>query len=364
MKFKKFKLNTINQSNQATQIEKELRQILLSDLIIMIKDWIIYFKSKLKLLIIFLFLGATLGFWISINDKPLYKASLSFAMEEDKGNSTGGISNALGLVGNLGIDIGGGGVFASSNLSELMKSRKIVTKVLSKSILVDKKKISMLEYYLIINKFKSKSNNIIFPSDGNLQNLDRKQDSIIQIIYNQLIDKKKLNIYQKDKKVSILTIEVQSENEIFSKNFCENLAYETSEFYIKTKSKKAQINYDVLQKQVDSIKKELNNSVYGVANEIDNFYNLNPSMNKKNVQGKKRQIDLQINSAMLNNLITQLEMSKIALRKETPLIQVIDDPKYPLEIIKLDTFLSTIIGAIIGLIIVIFYLAFIKIFLN
>jgi uncharacterized protein involved in exopolysaccharide biosynthesis len=62
---------------------------------------------------------------------------------------------------------------------------------------------------------------------------------------------------------------------------------------------------------------------------------------------------------MLNNLITQLEMSKIALRKETPLIQVIDDPKYPLEIIKLDTFLSTIIGAIIGLIIVIFYIAFI-----
>ena len=86
-----------------------------------------------------------------------------------------------------------------------------------------------------------------------------------------------MNITQKDKKVSILSIEVKSENEIFSKIFCESLAKETSNFYIETKSKKARINVDILQKQVDSIKFALNGAIAGVASESDNVYNLNPA---------------------------------------------------------------------------------------
>ena len=121
-----------------------------------------------------------------------------------------------------------------------------------------------------------------------------------------------------------------SENEIFSKIFCESLARETSDFYIETKSKKSKINVDVLQKQVDSVKNALNGAITGVASEIDNVYNLNPAYNLKGAPSKRKQIDVQANTAILTNLVVQLELAKITLRKETPLIQLVDRPILPL----------------------------------
>ena len=75
-----------------------------------------------------------------------------------------------------------------------------------------------------------------------LPNSDRttykiEQDSILQSIYLDLISDEKLIIIQRDKKVTFLSLEIQSENELFAKLFCENLANETSNFYIQTKNK-------------------------------------------------------------------------------------------------------------------------------
>ena len=127
--------------------------------------------------------------------------------------------------------------------------------------------------------------------------------------------------------------------------FCENLALETSLFYIETKSKKSRTNVNILQKQVDSVKSELNNSISGVAKEIDNVYNLNPAYNIKGAPSKKKQIDVSANTAILTNLVVQLELAKITQRKETPLIQLIDRPFIPLEKYELDKFFYMIFGS-------------------
>jgi uncharacterized protein involved in exopolysaccharide biosynthesis len=44
----------------------------------------------------------------------------------------------------------------------------------------------------------------------------------------------------------------------------------------------------------------------------------------------KRQVDVQANTAILTELIKQVEMAKVTLRKDTPLIQIIDRPILPL----------------------------------
>jgi uncharacterized protein involved in exopolysaccharide biosynthesis len=44
----------------------------------------------------------------------------------------------------------------------------------------------------------------------------------------------------------------------------------------------------------------------------------------------KRQVDVQANTAILTELVKQTELAKVTLRKETPLIQVIDRPILPL----------------------------------
>jgi hypothetical protein len=358
-----------NQEN-ILQVNSTNDEISLNELILRLKEWLIFLKSKWKKILFAGIIGGLIGLTIAWFEKPTYKATLTFAMEEDKGGGGGGLSGALGLASSFGIDLGGaggGGAFAAGNLTELMKSRLIVEKVLLSPILINGKKLTLAEYYIQINELREAWEKN--PALKNLQFLvgdDRskytlQQDSILKEIHKDLIDKGNLSIMQKDKKVTILSIEVTSENELFSKIFCESIAKETSDFYIETKSKKARINVNVLQKQVDSVRSELNGAITGVATETDNVYNLNPAYNIKGTPTKKKQIDVQANTAILSNLVVQLELAKINLRKETPLIQLIDKPILPLEKHKIGKIKFILISSALFFFLISIYFLFVKI---
>lgn len=339
-------------------------EVSLGEIIIKIKEFSSYLKSKWKVVLLSCIICSLIGFSIALIEKPRYKAVLTFAMEEDKGNSSGGLSGALGLASSFGIDLGGGGgggAFAAPNLSELMKSHLIIEKVLLSPCIIYGRQSTLAEYYLELNNYRKKwkndesLRNIKFLSSDVRENYSIEKDSILKIVYEELLENGKLNITQKDKKITILTISVTNEDELFAKLFCEKLAKETSSFYVQTKSKKARLNVDVLQKQVDSVKIELGNSINNVASEVDNFYNLNPAYNIKGALSKRKQVDVQANTAILTNLVVQLELAKITLRKETPLIQLIDVPTLPLEKDKINSFIAIIIGFMTGLVLSILY---------
>jgi len=354
---------SINQEN-ITQAKFDNDELSLKELVSKIKELASFLKNKSKIILLAGIFGGIIGLTFSWFEKPKYKASLTFAMDEDKGGS-GGLGGALGLASSFGIDLGGGGgggAFAASNLTELMKSRLIVEKVLLSPINLKGKIITLAEFYIQINELrkawekKPELRNIQFLPGDNRAKYSTLQDSLLKLMHRNLIDDNHLSIMQKDKKVTILSIEFTSENELFSKLFCENLANETSAYYIETKSKKAKLNVDVLQKQVDSVRVELNRAITGVATETDNLYNLNPSLNIKVAPSKKKQIDVQANTGVLTNLVVQLELAKITLRKETPLIQLIDTPILPLDKENFGKMKSIILGGIISIFISVLYL--------
>jgi hypothetical protein len=358
-------MSTNQQNNVQASFDND--EISLKELILKIKEWFTFLKSKWKTIFLAGVVGGLIGLTIAWFEKPTYKAILTFAMEEDKGSGGGGLSGALGLASSFGIDLGGaggGGAFAASNLTELMKSRLIVEKVLLSPILINGKTITIAEYYIQINQLrkawekKAALKNIQFLVNDDRSKYTLQQDSILQKIHKSLIDKDHLSIMQKDKKVTILSIEVTSEDELFSKIFCESIAKETSDFYIETKSKKARLNANVLQKQVDSVRSELNGAINGVAAETDNVYNLNPALIIKSAPSKKKQIDVQANTTILTNLVVQLELAKITLRRETPLIQLIDSPILPLEKEKFGKFIGLVLGGLISCFLIILYLSF------
>jgi hypothetical protein len=352
-------------NNQIEIINKNNDEMSLKEAFFKAKEWYTFLKSKWKIIFIAGTIGGLIGITMAYADKPKFRAVLTFAMEEDKGGG-GGLGGAAGIASTFGIDLGGssGGAFAASNLAELMKSRLIVERVLLSPVEIEGKTISLAEFYIQINELrknwqqKPSLNGIQFLPNSDLSKNSFLQDSILQQIHINLIDKEKLSITQKDKKVTILSIEVLSQNELFSKLFCEKLAKETSEFYIQTKSKKSRINVNVLQNQVDSVKNALNGAITGFANEADNVYNLNPAFNIKGAPSKKKQIDVQANTAILTNLVVQLELAKISLRKETPLIQIIDLPILPLEKNKTGKLKSLILGGFLAGFLSILYLIF------
>jgi hypothetical protein len=295
--------------------------------------------------------------------KTIYHATLTFAMEDEK--SGGGISGALGLASSLGIDLGGsaGGAFSGANLMALMKSRKIVEKTLLSPVEYKGKTISLAEYYIEINElregWKNTPNlkNIQFPVSSDRRDFILQQDSILKNIFSDIVSNY-LSVEQIDKKISIISITVKSIEEVFSKEFCETLAKVTSDYYIEIKSKKSRMNVEILQKQVDSIRTELNSAINGVAAANDNVYNLNPAFNVKKTPGTRRQLDVQANTAILTQLVANLEISKVSLRKETPLIQVIDQPILPLDKERVSKKKSLLLGGFLAGFLTVLYLVF------
>jgi uncharacterized protein involved in exopolysaccharide biosynthesis len=348
--------------NNSEQFDND--EISLKELVLKIKEWYQFLLTKWRLIILAGIIGGLIGFTYAYFQKPTYKAVLTFAMEEEKSGG-GGLGGALGLASQFGIDLGssGGGAFSGANLIELMKSRKLVEKTLLSPIEVDGKAQSLVEYYLAFNEIKKDWDekpllkNVSFPIDADRTKFTLQQDSILKNLAAGLI-KKDLVISQKDKKVSILSIEMNSTNEQFAKVFCETIAKETSEYYVEIKSKKSKMNVDILQHQADSIRAELNSAITGVAAAADNVFNLNSAMNVRRTPSARRQVDVQANTAILTQLVGNLELAKVTLRKETPLLQIIDRPSFPLEKEKVGKLKSLVLGGFLAGFLTVLYLVF------
>ena len=350
------------ENNQIVNLNIKNEDISLKEVIIKIKELFFFLKSKWKIIFFIGLIGSSIGLYFGIKAKPIYKAVLTFALEEEKGS---GLSGALGLANSFGIDLGGtsgGGAFAATNLAELMRSRLITEKVLLKPVQIKGKNTTLAEYYIEVTDLRKdwiqspQLSKIQFLPQSDRSQFNFQQDSLLKTFFNKLISPSNLSIQQKDKKVTILSIEVSSENELFSKIYCENLAKETSDFYTQTKIKKSKSNVDILQKQTDSIKIELSGAINSKLIEEDNVYNLNPALNKKGVISKKKQIDVQTNTAILTNLSVQLELATITLRKDTPLIQTIDTPMLPLEKTKLGKLRALLLGGFLSVFLTIAFL--------
>ena len=341
-------------------MEVQNDEISLKELIEKGKEWFNYLLSQWKIILLAGIIGAALGLAYSFSKKPIYTATLSFALEDEK---SGGLGGALGLASSFGIDLGGGGgsIFTGSNLTELFKSRAMVEQTLLSPVTVNGKTISLAEMYILNQEWRKNWNekpklaSIQFLPDTKRKYFTRVHDSILGVIYQDL-SKTGLSVGQKDKKISIITIDVNSTNELFSKYFTEALVKEVSDFYVTTKSKKARMNMDILERQTDSIRRELNGAITGVAVANDNTFGLNPAMNVRRTPSARRQVDVQANTAILTELIKQTELAKVTLRKETPLIQVIDQPILPLKKEKFGKAKGIVMGGGLAGFLIVFFL--------
>ena len=342
-------------------------EITIGELILKFRLLYRFLLSKWLVLLAAGIIGGAIGLGYAFMQKPTYTASLSFALEDDKQDG-GGLSGAMGIASSLGIDIGtsAGGAFSGANLIELMKSRNIVEKALLNPISINGKTQSIAQYYIVINGINKNWSdnptlkNIVFDVDADRSKFTLQQDSILGLIYE--LAQGMLNIGQKDRKSSILSIDVKSTNEIFSKTFAESIAQEVSSYYIEIKSKKARLNLEILQRQTDSIRSVLNGSIVSVATSVDNTFGLNPAMQVQKAIISKKQFDVQANTAILTQLVTNLEMAKVNLRKETPLIQVIDKPILPLKKEGVGKLKSLILGGFLAGFLTALILVFKKIF--
>jgi uncharacterized protein involved in exopolysaccharide biosynthesis len=273
---------------------------------------------------------------------PKYIARLTFSLDED--NSIA--SNFGGLAASFGIDLGTpGGVFAGENIIELVKSRRIIERALLSPTTLNNQTTTLVEYYLQTKPNTSPDKRPSFPLSQPRNTYSRAQDSLLGVIYKSMIEGE-LYVGKVDRKLSIIEVNCTSGDEKFSKEFCEQLMAEVSKFYLESKTKRSRQNVELLQKKADSLRGALYGSISSRAAISD--ANLNPGLQAPVAGVQRKQTDIALLSAAYGELLKNLEVSKYTLLKETPLIQIIDEPIYPLKKKKPGRLISGIIGAMLG----------------
>ncbi|HEY8784745.1 MAG TPA: Wzz/FepE/Etk N-terminal domain-containing protein [Mucilaginibacter sp.] len=335
-------------------------EISVRDIVLKVRSGIRYLRSKWLIILVAGLLGGLLGLAYSIFKKPQYTAVCTFVLDE--GSKGGGLGQYAGLASLAGIDISsgsGGGIFQGDNILELYKSRLMIEKALLSEAAFNGKNELLIDRYANYNKlrtrWKEKDHIDSITFTGDPDNFDRKQDSIITDIV-ATFNKKVLSVTKPDKKLSIIDVEVTTGDELFAKEFNNQLVQTVNNFYAQTKTKKTSQNVQILQHQADSVKAVLNSSISGVASAIDAAPNANPSLLSLRVPSQRKQVDVQASTAIYAEIVKNLEISKISLRQEMPLIQVIDKPVLPLGVNKAGKISSIIAGAALFSFLICFFL--------
>jgi len=346
-----------NSHNQKNLITLRLGdEISIKDLGYNSKILFFHLLKKWKTVLFIGIIGGGIGIVYSIYRGTFYVSKCTFVLE-DTGSGGNSLGQYAGLASAVGIDLngtGGGGIFQGDNLLELYKSRTMIEKALLTPVKIGGKNVLLIDRYLditdrrklwagdmVLSKLKFK------PSDSS--STSRVQDSIISNIVDD-INKNYLTVNKPDKKLGIIQVLVKSKDEVFSKEFNNTIVETVNNFFIQTKTKKSNANLFILQHQADSVKKVLYGAIETAAFTIDITPNLNNTRQSLRTPIQKSQMQAEANKVILSELVKNLELAKVTVRKETPLIQVIDSPVYPLEKDRLGKGKSAVIfGMVFGL---------------
>lgn len=311
-------------------------------------SWIAYFISQWKILLLAALLGIGLGALVSIYKKPVFVATTSFVLEDGDGGGMGQMSGLASLVGvNLGSMGGTSGLFQGDNIMELYRSERMLDEALlspfdENQLLIDR----FIEFEKIDKKWASKVDIASMDFSVPRENFTVAQDSVVKEVA-KLVRENQLSVAKPDRKLTIIQVSVSSKDEHYAKAFNEHLVENVNEFYRETKTKKTSENLAILQSQADSVRKILDESIGAYASATDRVPNANPLRSSATIETKKRQIDVQATGAVYEEVVKNLEIAKVNHRNNSPLIQIIDSPRFPLERFEIRLVKGMVYGCVI-----------------
>jgi len=314
-------------------IQESNDEITVKELFLKIKSVFIFLLSKWLILLIAGIIGGGVGLLIAIYTKPTYTGKLTFVLST--GSKEGGLS---GLASQYGFDMGSSGndVFSGDNILTLFKSQRMLKLVLFKKpparndILAN---IIVKEWEWDKKWMEKKRINNQFPFPKDTAKLTPVQDSLVREVYGRIL-KKDLTVKRTDKKLSVYEVSTTSTHEIFACYLTRYLMDETANFYIETKTSLAKLNLRMLQQEADSLRGLFGGVISSTAAEVDRTFGLNPALQVQRAQVQKGQVHATVLATAYGEVVKNLEIAKITLRKETPLYQIIDVPEMPLKVKK------------------------------
>jgi uncharacterized protein involved in exopolysaccharide biosynthesis len=314
-------------------------EISLKELIQKVKDWWSFLITQWFKIAIVGFVGGLIGFFYAYIQPLSYTAKMTFVVEDGKSGSPG-LGNLASLAGQFGVDVGGaagGNVLAGDNILLYFKSTSLAREVLLTKY-DSSSNLSLADIYSNIYELKDdwlsneKIGKIDFPPSILDKVYSRKQDSLLQRIVDVVI-KSHFAISRTDKKASFIEVSVNMQSDTLAKLYCERIVQRAVDRYINIKTQRQKTTVDKLNSRVDSIAKLLRQKTIAGASlqtssttmDINPLYKTNSTADVETTVRDKSLLATIFGSAVQN-----LELAKFTLSQETPSIQIIDAPMYPL----------------------------------
>ncbi|MGN7787939.1 lipopolysaccharide biosynthesis protein [Niabella sp. 22666] len=343
-------------------------QISLKAIILGVGCWFKYLLRKWYVIVAFVLIGAVLGLFYASSRAPIFTATTTFVLENS--STKGALGQYAGVASMIGIDIGGGGgLFQGENILELYKSRAMITKALLTPYDFNGVSQLLIDRYLETSKIREgwakhlDLKDIKFNTDNKYTNAQQQviHDSILGQIVKRLTSQN-LEVRKQDKKMSLMGVTVKSNDELFAKAFNETIVSTVNKFYLDTKTQKSLENVAILQAKTDSVRELMRGSINRAAIIADATPNQNPTrMAQRIAPIENAKVSAEVSQGVLATLLQNLELSKISLLKETPLIQIVDEPILPLDTTRFGKLKGIVIGAFIGGILIVLVLILRKI---
>lgn len=331
------------------------------DIVKILREFWMEIKLRRIMVVAIIIVSAMAGFTLSFfSDNPQYIATTSLMLENNKGGGGGAleIASQLGLVGGGG---GGGISLSEDKLLDIIKSQAIIKIALFDKAKIDSTEDSFANHFIHLFGYKElwKKNDSLrdFKFESHKEKLTLKENGVFKAFYGQIItDFLKV---EESKKSGLVKITIQTPSQAFSKQFNQSLVSALITFYVDRITEKGRKNVSIIQKRVDSISGALRDAEYAYARWKDGSNQL------VKAQGMISEIRLRRDVEVANSIyiegIKQLEISKFSLLQETPILQIIDAPSFPLAKTKKTSRSRLIsIGFVIGILLAILYVFVIK----
>ena len=336
-------------------------EIKLTDILIKLLDYKTYLFSKKYIIIAVSGFSFVLGIVFAISADRKYTAELTFVVEEQQ-HGSGPLGAMSGMANQFGFDIGGAAstTFSQNNILEFLRSRGVVEEALMQSRKINKTDDLLIEHYLHLNKIKDswKDNEDLNPVSFRSV-LSKENDSVSGGIWRDIIDSK-LTVGLKSDEASIINLSYISVNEEFAKIFVETLIEQMSKMYITHQTAQSNNTLDFLKSRADSV--FLNLEI--AEEELAKVKDINQRIVKASGRLKELQLmrNVEVLSTMYLEIVKNLEISKLTLLNQTPIIQIIDRPILPLKNEKKSKTFSALIAGFLGCFLSFAFFVFRKLF--
>ncbi|MCS6917811.1 MAG: hypothetical protein RMK52_04980 [Chitinophagales bacterium] len=297
-----------------------------------------------------------------------YVAHAAFAVE-GQATSSSLLSSALSLANALGIQTAQSknNTYTNNFFAELMISRKVVKEALLRKAAINGKEDVLANHYADIAKLRTgglltkgwnanpRLRDFSFQPKP-LSQLTPLEDSLLEVVYQTLLDKNLEVVFDESSPFNTATF--TSRNADLSRFLLKAILEKTSGYYMENVYELNAKNFRVAEMRVDSLGRELRKLDARVAilrDQANNMIRQQGLIALNDAQREQNLLSTQY-AAAVNNL----ELAKVTILTTAPILQVIDNPQYSLEVSYINKSRALVLAVIIGLILGTIYLIILR----